>query len=122
MATTVYVAEIALDVLYAAEQPVVIYQPIAKFPAVTRDIALTCPRKMPVADLEKAIRSVGSKLIRSVKLFDVYEGNQISAEEKSVAYSLALQSDDHTLTDEECNTVMEKVFRALGAVGAKLRQ
>jgi cell surface protein SprA len=89
--------------------------------AITRDIALVCERSLPVATLEKAILSVNNKLIQSVNLFDVYEGNQIDADKKSVAYSIVLQSDDKTLTDDDCNAVMKKIFKALEQVGAVLR-
>ncbi len=117
----VYVAEIDMASLYTIEKEPIIYRPISQFPAITRDIALICDRATPVATLEKAIASVGSKLIQSIRLFDVYEGNQIDADKKSVAYSIVLQSDAKTLTDEECNAVMNKVFRALEQVGAHLR-
>ena len=117
----VYVAEINLEVLYTTEQKPILFRPISQYPAITRDIALICDRTTPVAVLEKAISSVKSELIKRVELFDVYEGNQIDADKKSVAYSLVLQSDTTTLTDEMCNEVMGKVFVALNAVGANLR-
>ena len=117
----VYVAEINLEALYAVEQKQILFRPISQYPAITRDIALVCDRSLPVAVLEKAIRSVKSDLIKKVELFDVYEGNQIEVDKKSVAYSLVLQSDSTTLTDDMCNQVMDKVFDALKAVGAILR-
>ncbi len=117
----VYVAEIDLPALYAIHRDQIVFHPLPKFPAVNRDIALVCDRSLPVARLEQAIHSVKSKLIQSVKLFDVYEGNQIEADKKSVAYSIGLQSDSHTLTDDECNAVMDSIFEALRAVGANLR-
>jgi phenylalanyl-tRNA synthetase beta chain len=117
----VYIAEIDMSVLYNITKEQIIYKPISQFPAITRDIALVCERSLPVATLEKAILSVNNKLIQSVNLFDVYEGNQIDADKKSVAYSIVLQSDDKTLTDDDCNAVMKKIFKALEQVGAVLR-
>ncbi len=117
----VYVAEINLEMLYAIPSEPIIYQPISSFPAITRDIALICDRSTPVAVLEKAIASVENKLIKKIQLFDVYEGNQIDGDKKSVAYSITLQSDSKTLTDEECNAVMNKIFKQLEKVGAHLR-
>ena len=93
----------------------------AKFPAVTRDLSLVCDRATPAAQLEKAIRSVKSGIIEDVKLFDVYEGDRISADKKSVAYSLVLRAPDRTLTDEECTDVVNKVIDALSKIGAVLR-
>ena len=110
-----------MEALYAVEQKQILFRPISQYPAITRDIALVCDRSLPVAVLEKAIRSVKSDLIKKVELFDVYEGNQIEVDKKSVAYSLVLQSDSTTLTDDMCNQVMDKVFDALKAVGAILR-
>ena len=75
----------------------------------------------PVAELDKAIRSVKSSIIEDVKLFDVYEGDRIDPDKKSVAYSLMLRSDDRTLTDDECNSVVNKVIDALSKIGAVLR-
>jgi phenylalanyl-tRNA synthetase beta chain len=117
----VYVAEIELTALYQAPKEKIIFKPISQFPSITRDIALVCDRSLPVATLEKAMASVGSKLIQKIELFDIYEGNQIEADKKSVAYSIVLQSDTKTLTDEECNNVMNKIFKALEQVGAHLR-
>lgn len=117
----VYVAEIDLAFLYTMPQIPILFKPLPKFPAVKRDIALICGRSTPVALLEQTIRSVNSKLIQKIELFDVYEGNQIAADKKSVAYSVSLQSDEKTLTDEECNAVMNKIIKALEQVGASLR-
>ncbi|MBR3844097.1 MAG: phenylalanine--tRNA ligase subunit beta, partial [Clostridia bacterium] len=117
----VYVAEINMEALYNIPSKQIIYKPISQFPAITRDIALICDLKIPVATLEKTIHSVNNKLIQSVELFDVYEGNQIETDKKSVAYSIVLQSDNKTLTDEDCNAVMNKIFKALEQVGAILR-
>ena len=117
----VYVAQINMEALYHIPTEQIIYKPISQFPAITRDIALICERSLPVATLENAILSVNNKLIQSVQLFDVYEGNQIDANKKSVAYSIILQSDSKTLTDEDCNAVMNKIFKSLEQVGATLR-
>ena len=76
---------------------------------------------MPVAELDKAIRSVKSRIIEDVKLFDVYEGDRIAENKKSVAYSLVLRAEDRTLTDDECSDVVGKVIKALSAIGAELR-
>lgn len=117
----VYVAELQLPPLFAVEKPMVVYRSLPKFPAVTRDLSLVCERSLPVATLEKAIRSAAGKLLESLKLFDVYEGDRIAPDKKSVAYSLTLRSGERTLTDEESSEVVGRVIQALEAAGAVLR-
>ena len=117
----VYVAELQLSPLYAVEKPMTIYRPLPKFPAVTRDLSLVCDRALPVATLEKAIRSAAGKLLENLKLFDVYEGERIAPDKKSVAYSLTLRSSERTLTDEESAQVVNRVVKSLEEAGAVLR-
>ena len=117
----VYTAEIELSPLFELEKPLTIYRPLPKFPAVTRDLSLVCDRALPVAALDKAIRSAAGKLLESLKLFDVYEGERIARDKKSVAYSLTLRSSERTLTDEECAQVTDRVIRELETIGAVLR-
>ena len=62
-----------------------IYRPLPKFPAVTRDLSLVCDRALPVATLEKAIRSAAGKLPENLKLFDVYEGERVAPERKKAS-------------------------------------
>ena len=82
-------------------------------PAVERDLALLCDMMMPVAEIEKIIRKAGGKILDSVELFDVYQGAQIEAGKKSVAYSLKFRSPDRTLSDEDIDPVLNKIFEKL---------
>jgi phenylalanyl-tRNA synthetase beta chain len=88
---------------------------------VTRDLALLCDKTIPVLTLEKAIRRGIGATLESVKLFDVYEGSQIPAGQKSVAFNITLRSADHTLSDDEINRIMNKIMKNLTAAGAVLR-
>ena len=97
------------------------YEPLPKFPAVSRDLALVCDENLPVAKLDHAIRSGAGTLLEKVKLFDIYRGKQIEGGKKSVAFSVTLRSADSTLTDEHVSSVMKKVMRELEKVGATLR-
>ena len=118
----VLAAELAIDALFAASDNTKLYQPLPKFPASTRDIAVLCDDKIPVASLEKAIRNAAGSLLENVSLFDVYKGDQIPAGKKSVAYSMSLRAADRTLTDEECDAAMKKAIAALETeFGAVLR-
>ena len=97
------------------------YKPLPKFPASTRDLAIVCDDEIPVAHLEKAIRSAVGNILESVKLFDVYKGKQIADGKKSVAYSLTLRSHDGTLTDEQADSAVKKALKELAKLGAELR-
>ena len=111
--TRVYVAEIKLDVLYGINKRKVTYKPLPKYPAVERDFAMLCDKDIPVGDLEKAIQSGGGRLLEKIKLFDVYQGSQIPAGKKSVAYSVWLRSADGTLTDAQIEDTCTKIIAKL---------
>ncbi len=117
----VYIAELDLAALFAVETPRVLYKPLPRFPAVERDLALLCDEEMPVADIEKLITAAGGKLLESAELFDVYRGAQILTGKKSVAYSLCFRGADRTLSDEDIDPIMEKIFARLEENGCVLR-
>ena len=122
MQEEVLAAELAIDAMFEAADPTKLYQPLPKFPASTRDIAVLCDEQIPVASLQKAIEKAAGNILESVTLFDVYQGNQIPAGKKSVAYSMSLRAADRTLTDEECDRAMKKAITALESeFGAALR-
>jgi phenylalanyl-tRNA synthetase beta chain len=98
-----------------------VYKPLPRFPAVERDLALVCDDELPVAEIERTIRSAGGKLLESVRLFDVYRGAQVGEGKKSVAYSLAFRSADGTLSDEQIAPVLEKIKAKLREKGCNLR-
>ena len=118
----VYVAEVYLDKLMKIEKPLVIYEPLPKFPAVSRDLAMLCNREIPIGDLVAIIEKAAGKSLENISLFDIYEGAQIPEGKKSVAFNLTLRSKDSTLTDEAVETVMNKVIKKLSDAGAELRR
>lgn len=97
------------------------YTGIARFPAVTRDISMVVPKNILVGQIEDVIGERGGKILESYKLFDVYEGAQVLAGHKSVAYSITFRAKDHTLEDKEVNGVMNKILNGLGSLGIELR-
>ena len=113
MPVRIYVAEVDLQALFAVERPCTIYKALPRFPAVERDLALLCDATKPVATIEKIIRTAGGKMLESVELFDVYQGAQIEAGKKSVAYSLKFRVADRTLSDEDIDPVLNKIFAKL---------
>ncbi|AST92800.1 phenylalanine--tRNA ligase subunit beta [Sutcliffiella cohnii] len=117
-----YVFELALQTILNIETEEIKYEPIPRFPSISRDIALVIDRSTPAGDLEKVIRTAGGSLLKEVRIFDLYEGDKIAEDKKSVAYSLRYYHPDHTLTDEEVTKVHEKVLTALEEqFGATLR-
>ena len=117
----VYVAEIDYERLYAVKNTVKLYQPLPKYPAMTRDLAFVCEKATPVLQLEKLISEAVGGTLESIDLFDVYEGIQIGANKKSVAFSLVLRAADRTLTDEEADAAVKRAIERLRAIGAELR-
>ena len=97
------------------------FEEIARFPAVTRDISMVVEKSIPAAAIEKMIRQRGGKTLESVTLFDVYEGDQIAAGFKSMAYSLVFRSKEKTLQDDDVNRCMKKILNGLESMGIQLR-
>ena len=120
--TEIYAAELDFTALTALTRPEKTYQPLPKYPAVSRDIAVVCGEAVTVGALTDCIRKAGGKLLREVRLFDIYRGKGIDCGKKSVAFSLTLRADDRTLTDADSEGVIGAVLAALEAeLGAKLR-
>ena len=119
--TKVYAASLDLNTIIKHANSEKAYHKMPRFPATTRDLALTCDRSLPVINIEKAICSAVPKLLESVKLFDVYTGEQIAEDKKSVAYSVTLRASDRTLTDEETDNAVRKILKALEKIGVSLR-
>lgn len=118
----VYVAEIDIDALRPLEKPFYGVKPLPKFPAVTRDIALVVDESVGVGTLLKVIEQSGGKNLESVKFFDIYRGEKLGANKKSVAYALVFRAGDRTLTDEEIAGAMSKILKAVESeCGAELR-
>lgn len=97
------------------------YEGIAKYPAVTRDISMVVPKEILVGQIEDVIEKRGGKILESYQLFDIYEGTQILAGHKSVAYSITFRAKDRTLEDKEVNAVMEKILHGLREMNIELR-
>lgn len=120
--TRVYVAKLNLRDLFALSNNDKTYVPLPKFPASSRDLALLCDDSLPVLTMEKAIKAAAGKILEKIELFDVYKGSQIAEGKKSVAFNISMRVADHTLTDEEVNSAMSKILKALEELGAQIRQ
>ncbi len=98
------------------------YEGIAKYPAVTRDISMVVPREILVGQIEAVIAQRGGKILESYSLFDIYEGSQIQAGFKSVAYTLTFRAKDRTLEDADVSAAMKKILNDRQGLGIELRQ
>ena len=99
------------------------FKPIAKFPQTYRDISLLVDQAVPSSEIYDLILETSAPLIRRVDLYDHFAGKKIEKGKKSLTFSLAFQSTEKTLTDEEVNPVFEKIVQALSdKLGAKLRE
>lgn len=121
ISTRVYMFKLDVAVLYKYANTEKSYTPLPKYPAVTRDLALLCDEAIPVITLQKAMENAGGKIVESIKLFDVYQGKQIEAGKKSVAFNITMRSSEGTLTDEQASSAMNKMMTALEKLGANLR-
>ena len=118
----IYAAELRFDALYSVRGGIPVYQPLPKFPAVTRDIAVVCAESVTVGALEDCIRRGAKGLLKKVELFDIYRGVGVAPGSKSVAFSLTLRADDRSLTGEEADEDVKSILALLEAeLGAKLR-
>ncbi|KAB3529809.1 phenylalanine--tRNA ligase subunit beta [Alkaliphilus serpentinus] len=104
-----YCAELDFSILMALTRLDKLYQPLPKYPAITRDFAIVVKEDLYVREIEKIISDKGGKILESFKLFDVYRGNQVPAGCKSVAYTLTYRHKERTLTDEDVNKVHETI-------------
>ena len=98
------------------------YTGIAKYPAVTRDISMVVPKEILVGQIEEIIEQKGGAYLESYHLFDLYEGEQIKAGFKSVAYSIVFRAKDKTLSDTEVTEAMDRILKGLEALGIELRK
>lgn len=118
----VYIGELDFDKIIEKTNLEKTYTPLPKYPSITRDIAVLVDRDIMVGDLEKLIWANSHGLIEDVKLFDIYEGDQISEGKKSVAFAIRYRSYDRTLKDHEVNRIQENIIEELEkCLGAQLR-
>ena len=109
----VLAGEIDLEALRGALPARHLYQPVPRFPAALRDLAVIVEESLPAERVAGEIRAAGGALLRDVRLFDLYRGESIPAGHKSLAYALTYQAEDRTLTDNEVKKAHEKIMGRL---------
>ncbi|MEE1131358.1 MAG: phenylalanine--tRNA ligase subunit beta [Caryophanon sp.] len=116
-----YVLEMNLAAILAAETDVLTYKAVPRFPAMTRDMALVLNSDAAAGEIVAIIEKAGTKLLKNVNVFDVYEGDKMEAGKKSVAFSLTFFDPERTLTVEEVEAAYNKIVAALAEAGAEVR-
>jgi phenylalanyl-tRNA synthetase beta chain len=106
---TVLAADLDLEALLAAVPSRHAYEPVSRFPAALRDIAVIVDETVPAEKVRSEIEKAGAPLLRCVRLFDVYRGDSIPPGKKSLAYALSYQLADRTLVDKEVDKAHKKI-------------
>lgn len=115
--------EIDLPKLFQLTTEEITYEPVARYPAVTRDLAIVVDEEVQVGKVEQTIRQSAGELLESITLFDVFQSEQLGENKKSLAFSLVYRANDRTLRDNEVQVVHERVIQSLERTfAAKLRQ
>ena len=122
MKTRAYIAVLDMPVITEMATFDRHFKGIAKHPAVNRDISMVVKKDILVGQIEKVIREKGGHHLESYHLFDIYEGSQIKAGYKSVAYSITFRANDRTLEEKDITAAMDKIIAGLEDLGIELRK
>jgi phenylalanyl-tRNA synthetase beta chain len=114
--------ELDVDALAARAPDLVVYEDVITYPPVRRDLAFTVPEDVTAGELVAAAQAAAGPELREMRAFDVYRGDQVGPDKKSIAFSVAFQSPERTLTDEQAAELRDRVVEALESrFGAQLR-
>ena len=118
----VFVAELDLQTILAAQKQEILYRPLPEFPASVRDVSLLVKRNVSYAEIEKAIQAENYELLKKIEFVDVYEGKGVADDARSLTIRLEYRSGERTLIDEQVETVHRRIIENLEQkTGAKLR-
>ena len=106
----IYVCEISMDKLLVATKPIK-YKEISKYPSINKDVAFVVDKDVLSGEVMEVIKKAGGRLLTDVTVFDVYTGENVDVDKKSLAYSLTFNDPNKTLTEEEINVLLEKIIK-----------
>lgn len=119
----VQVAEMDLDTVFSLASDTRVFHPLPRYPAAHRDIAVVVEQEVPAGEVLRLVRQAGDDVLESARIFDVYQGEPLPADAKSIAVSLDFRAPGATLTQEEVGEIMERIVATLGReLGATLRE
>lgn len=118
---SIAIFEINLTEALKLEKPKHKFSPLAKFPSVLLDISVLVDETIEISKIANAIKQANTQLIKSVELFDIYQGEGIAEGKKAVAFKIETQAPDRTLTDAEMNEIKNKIFKNLENLGGTIR-
>ncbi len=116
-----YLANINLSALVQFYNNEKLYSPIPKYPACSRDLSLICDIDLPIINIDKVIRKSINNNLEDIKLIDIYQGEQIQKDKKSVCYSITMRNKEYTLTDKEVDKFISKTLDNLKDINVYLR-
>lgn len=119
----IFVSEISMTKLFDKQIKPIKYKEANKYPSISKDVAFVVDKKMTVSTLTEQIKKSGGRLLSSIDVFDVYVGENVSDNEKSIAFNLVFEDNTRTLSDEEVTTVFNKIITEVESkLDAKLRR
>lgn len=116
-----YIAELDFSTIFNLKSESNTYCGVPKFPASIRDLSLVCDESILSGQIEKIIKSNIGKILEKMEVFDIYRGEQIADNQKSISYKLTMRDRTRTLTDEEIDKAIEKTLNSLEKVNVKIR-
>lgn len=117
----VYICELSLNALMKKIKPLK-YKEASKYPEINKDLAFVVKKEVPASQIEAIIKKVGGRLLQKIEVFDVYEGENVEKDEKSLAFNLTFMDPNKTLTDEEVMTIFNQMIEKVEfTLDAKLR-
>jgi phenylalanyl-tRNA synthetase beta chain len=109
----VFIAEVDLQTLLESNEQTIVYQPLPVYPSIVRDVSLLVKRNLSFAEIQKAIVEQGFELCRKIEFVDVYEGQGVAEDERSITIRLEYRSDERTLLDEEVDSIHQQILQNL---------
>jgi len=110
---SVFVLEINLDTLFSFRVKKMQYKEISKYPSILKDLAFVVKKNITAEEIHSVIKKAGGKLLKKIEIFDVYEGENVGNDEKSIAFSLTFEDPTRTLNDEEVMAIFNQIIEAV---------